>query len=109
MIYDKLIKNIEKLSADKGINKTTALVESGVGKNFIWNINKGSAPSTEKIQKLADYFGVSTDYLLGNINDPQHSKSDVDPQTAEALELYKALTDENRELVLQMMKGLLKK
>lgn len=76
MSYEKLIQNIERLSAERGVNKTTALVDSGAGKNFIYNINRGSDPSTEKIQQLAAYFNVSTDYLLGN-----ETKSDDTPAT----------------------------
>ncbi len=76
MSYEKLIQNIERLSAERGVNKTTALVDSGAGKNFIYNINRGSDPSTEKIQKLAAYFNVTTDYLLGN-----ETKSDDTPAT----------------------------
>ena len=66
MKYEKLIENIEHLSSAKGISKNRALVESGAGKNFIYNIQQGSSPSTEKIDILAEYFNVSTDYLLGN-------------------------------------------
>ena len=76
MSYEKLIQNIERLSAERGVNKTTALVDSGAGKNFIYNINRGSDPSTEKIQKLAAYFNVTTDYLLGN-----ETKADDTPAT----------------------------
>ena len=39
MSYEKLIQNIERLSAERGVNKTTALVDSGAGKNFIYNID----------------------------------------------------------------------
>lgn len=31
---------------------------------------KGTVPRFETIQKLADYFHVSTDYLMGNVNEP---------------------------------------
>lgn len=30
----------------------------------------GTLPRTETIQKIADYFHVSADYLLGNVNEP---------------------------------------
>lgn len=66
MNTEQLIKNIEKLSAEKGVNKTNAFIECGAGKNFISNLLKGSEPSIGKIEQIADYFGVSIDYLLGN-------------------------------------------
>lgn len=63
--YSVLIDKLKELASLKGEPVTTSLVNSGAGKNFIYNINRGSAPSFEKIVKLAEYFGVSTDYLLG--------------------------------------------
>ena len=40
MNSEQLIKNIEILSVNKGVNKTNALVECGAGKNFISNLLK---------------------------------------------------------------------
>ncbi|MGK4126791.1 transcriptional regulator [Limosilactobacillus vaginalis] len=34
------------------------------------------SPSSEKLQKVADYFHVSTDYLLGRTNTPQFTRKD---------------------------------
>ena len=65
MDINKLIQNIDLLSAQKGVNKTNALAECGAGKNFISNIMKGSDPSIAKVEQVADYYGVSIDYLLG--------------------------------------------
>lgn len=97
MKYDKLIHNIDELSSKKGVNKTTALTQSGVGKNFIYNINKGSAPSSEKIQQLADYFSVSTDYLLGNTDNPHSvhlsNQQDLTPDEEKLLTDYRSLND----------------
>lgn len=66
MNIQQLVKNIEILSSQKGVNKTKALQECGAGKNFISNALSGSEPSIGKIEQIADYFGVSIDYLLGN-------------------------------------------
>jgi len=67
MDYSRLIENINLLASKKGVSKTKALMESGAGKDFTVNIEKkGQKPSIDKIQLLADYFNVSTDYLLGN-------------------------------------------
>lgn len=104
MKYEKLIQNIELLSAQKGIKKTNALIESGVGKNFLFNINRGSDPSTEKIRQLAAYFNVSTDYLLGNTDNPQSTKSDIEPETAEAIKLFANLPPDKRSLALKIIK-----
>ena len=56
-----------------------------------------SEPTFETLVRLADYFGVSTDYLLGNEKTPsgnvydQYSEEDL-----EIAKLYAALPDDDR-------------
>lgn len=60
-----LKSNVEELVNQRGESKTKVFINSGVGKDFFSNLNKGQIPSVEKIMSLADYLEVSTDYLLG--------------------------------------------
>jgi transcriptional regulator with XRE-family HTH domain len=60
------LKRIELLCLQKGVTKTKAFIDSGVGKDFTGNIQRGSTPSLDKVTALAAYFNVSVDYLLGN-------------------------------------------
>ena len=69
-----LLSRIEKLCADRKISLHMAFVESGVGKNFKSNM-KTANPSVGKITMLANYFGVTVDYLIGNTELPNHHKS----------------------------------
>ena len=64
-----LLKRIDELCDSKHIKPHTAFTESGVGKNFRSNLTS-SNPSEGKITMLANYFGVSVDYLVGNTNEP---------------------------------------
>lgn len=64
-----LLKRIDELCDSKHIKPHNAFTESGVGKNFRSNL-KSSNPSEGKITMLANYFGVSVDYLVGNTNEP---------------------------------------
>ena len=66
MDYTVLLERIELLCNKNNITKTMAFEKCGVGKDFASNIKKGSKPSIEKIQQIAAYFNVTTDYLLGN-------------------------------------------
>lgn len=66
MDLEILVQNIKRLCALKGVKPTVACRESGVGTSFINNIEvRGSVPSVEKMQMLAQYLGVSTSELLG--------------------------------------------
>lgn len=60
-----LKSNIENLVNQRGESKTKVFINSGVGKDFFSNLNKGQIPSVEKIISLANYLNVSVDYLLG--------------------------------------------
>lgn len=59
-----LLKRIDELCKEKGVNKTTAFTESHVGKNFASNL-KTANPSQKNLTLLAEYFNCTIEYLLG--------------------------------------------
>ena len=59
-----VLQRIQELSTKKKISITALQKELGFGKSTIAKWGK-SAPNTEKLAKVADYFDVSIDYLLG--------------------------------------------
>lgn len=71
MDYIEIItKNIKKMCDVKNISPHMLGKESGVGKDIITNMNKGSLPSCDKLAKIADYLDISVDYLLGRTDEP---------------------------------------
>lgn len=60
-----LIIRIENLCSSKGVTIGNMLKSCGLPSSTFDNIKKGSKPAYDKIEKIADYFGVSVDYLLG--------------------------------------------
>lgn len=60
---------IEQLATEKGIKIAQMLkdLELGQGTFSTWK-KRGSIPNGEILSKIADYFGVTTDYLLGRSN-----------------------------------------
>lgn len=56
-----------KLCDEKNIAPTRAALDMGMSKATptTWK-NKGTTPQAAQLQKIADYFNVSVDYLLGN-------------------------------------------
>ena len=60
-----LVQNIKAYCKRKGVSPTAACRESGVGRSFIDNIERGRVPSVEKVQQLANYLGITTSELLG--------------------------------------------
>ena len=61
-----LNENIKKLRISKGLNQVEFAKKLGVTKQCVSNWeNDNVIPSIEMLVKMADFFGTSTDYLLG--------------------------------------------
>lgn len=63
MFFDKYCE----LCKQHNISPSAAAIEMGISKGTVsvWK-NRGNTPQTPQLQKIAEYFGVTTDYLLGN-------------------------------------------
>ncbi len=68
MFYDNFIK----LCKEKGVTPSAVMRTIGLNKSSASYWKKGTTPSSDTLRKLADYFGVSMDYLSGNAWDPKH-------------------------------------
>lgn len=60
---------IKELAKNQGLSINLLEEKLGYSRNTIYNL-KNSKPSTERISEIADYFNVSTDYLLGRTDNP---------------------------------------
>ncbi len=108
-----LIKRIEQLCEERKIKPTTAFNESGVGKNFKSNLNTAN-PSLGKVTLLANYFGVSREYLLGETENRQKEKAlqeipeGLSELDAEIIKVYSTLPEEKKQQALSYLEFLLK-
>lgn len=101
-----LIQRIEQLCTERKIKPTVAYTESGAGKNFKSNLSKAN-PSLGKITVLANYFGVSVEYLTGvsdERNASEHKNGIAFPTSdtlskdeSKLLLTYKILTGEGKK------------
>ncbi len=65
-LSEVIVERIESLTKTKGITVNILLKECGINKSLLSDLkSKGSMPSADKLKKIADFFGVTTDYLLG--------------------------------------------
>lgn len=68
----------QQLCVEAGSSATGVAVSVGISRASVsdWK-NKGAVPSASSLKKIADYFGVSTDYLLGktDIKNPPDQQS----------------------------------
>lgn len=59
-----LVERIKELSKKRNKNIKQVAIEVGLGENAIYKWDRNS-PNTENLKKVAEYFNVSIDYLLG--------------------------------------------
>lgn len=87
-----LLERIKGLCKERNIALRKLEQEIGVSNGAISKWNK-SSPSIETLNKVADYFGVSTDYLLGKTDQKEKA-----PANAEAEDTK--ITDETLKFAL---------
>lgn len=66
---------IKELAKKQGLSINLLEEKLGYSRNTIYNL-KNSKPSTERISEIADYFNVSTDYLLSRTDNPAIASDD---------------------------------
>lgn len=88
-------ERVKELCRIKGISMNLAEIEIGLAKGYISKLDKIN-PNTKTLQKIADYFGVSLEYLTTG-KDPEFDKygaeeSHLYSQIRNDAELFKALS-----------------
>lgn len=88
------IKN-QKISASK------LLADCELNPNTINKISDKTGLSSFNLAKIADYLGVSVDYLLGRTDEPKTETSD--PTTQILVERFNTLSPDDKIAVLNMV------
>ena len=73
MFWDNLIK----LCNNRGISPNGVCLELGLSNATATKWKNGAIPRNATLKKIADYFGVSVDYLLGRKSAPQKSDNAI--------------------------------
>lgn len=102
MVYDKFCD----LCSQKGVSPSKAAMDAGFSKSLIskWKSKQEIVPSSEVLQKIADYFGVSVDYLLGKEKQP--TEGELSGIRKDLMDFADTLTDEKIVKYLRLMKTL---
>lgn len=110
-----VFERVKNLCDKQGISINTLEEKLGYTKNALYAL-KRNAPGPEKLEKIADYFNVSTDYLLGRTDNPAIAKdgqeytSDDLRQMAENAKTFdgKPLTESDIEAIQNIIEIYLK-
>ena len=61
----RFFEQYKKICEARGISLNGAAKEIGLPSSSVTHWKDGAVPRMKTIQKIADYFGVTTDYLMG--------------------------------------------
>lgn len=70
------LEKIKELAKSRGISLAKLEESLGYSTNYFYTL-KTKTPNSERLQEIADYFNVSTDYLLGRTDNPTIAKDDT--------------------------------
>lgn len=101
---------VKDLCEKQGISLNTLEDKLKLGKNSLYGL-KRNQPSAERLQQIADYFNVSTDYLLGRTDNPAIAGEGSEPDDIDKIIDHamlfdgKPLTDEDRRAIRGIISG----
>ncbi len=104
--------NLKQLREERGITQTELARQLGVVRSTIcFYESEQHSPTPEMLIKLADFFNVSVDYLLGretfteNLTAVATKKDDLTTQEGELLYLFRSLSPYLRGLTLDTVRS----
>ena len=102
MFYDRYVF----FCSQKGISPSAAALEMGFQKSTISRWKKdGTDPTDANKHKVAAYFGISVEELMGETDGPKKSFGDFEGLSEKEkawLQLFHALTEEQQDAILAL-------
>lgn len=109
-----LFEKIKELCQMRGISINSLEETLGYSRNTIYSM-KSKKPNAERLQEIADYFHVSTDYLLGRTDNPNVASETVTTADGRVVDLSnlrervvlfdgKPLSDDDVDKIAQIIK-----
>ncbi|EGL87694.1 DNA-binding helix-turn-helix protein [Streptococcus infantis SK1076] len=108
-------ERIKELAKKRGVNLQKVSEDLGFSTNYLYSLKNKKTPSAEHIAKIAEYFNVSTDYILGRIDNPNLPTESVTTANGRTVDLSnlrervvlfdgKPLSDEDVDKIAQIIK-----
>lgn len=92
-----------KLKEEKGVKDADVARETDITKSTFTDWKNGrSVPGSEKMKKIAEYFGVTVDYILTG------EKPEIpifEPEHLELIELYSNLKEGQKSAVMNLLRS----
>lgn len=104
-----LYENIKELCDEKGVKPGKMCTEASISKGLITDLKMGRKKTVraDTAQKIADYFGVTVDRVLGAEKETAAPKGDgLSPMESQLMEYVRALTDDQKKMLLAQLQAL---
>ena len=108
-------ERVKELAKKRGLSLNQVEEKLGYSKNTLYSLKRQKV-SSDRLQEIADYFHVSTDYLLGRTDNPKVSSNDTALTEVDLKELAKEsffydghhLNDEDIDLISSLLETRIK-
>lgn len=108
------LEKIKELALKRGISLQKVAEDLGYSINYLYTL-KEKTPKSDRLQEIADYFNISTDYLLGRTDNPAIAGEKVPEQEIELDDLDgrimlfdgKPLSDDDKRAIKGIIEGYL--
>ena len=108
-------ERIKELAKKRGVNLQKVSEDLGFSTNYLYSLKNKKTPSADHIAKIAEYFNVSTDYILGRTDNPNFPTESVTAADGRVVDLSnlrervvlfdgKPLSDEDVDKIAQIIK-----
>lgn len=107
-------EKVRELAKKQGLSLNQVEEKLGYSKNTLYSLKRQKV-SSERLQEIADYFNVSTDYLLGRTDNPSIAKDTITTPDGRVVDLSnlrerivlfdgKPLSDDDVDKIAQIIK-----
>ncbi len=98
------IRNFNRYLKKSGMKKVDVSRAIGVSTGLLSDWTKGrSYPRMDKIQKLADYFGIQKSDL---VEDNNFAKDEISDKQQQVLDLFHQIPDDKKEFAIRMLEAI---
>ena len=96
-------QRLRELRKDNNISQKKLSSYLNFGYTAIANYESGrNQPSLDTVKKIAQFFGVTVDYLIGASDYPR-SEKDITEKEEELLMIFRRINDEERDALLKVV------
>ena len=99
-----IMVRLKELRAKRGVSQEVAAEGCGISRIALARYENGTrVPTAENTKKLADYYGVTVDYLMGRDPPPEQEQPKITVSfRSDVGDLWNKLSPQNQDLILEI-------